>query len=365
MKIPWWSVKFSETQALAIAAAVRGRNISQGVITRELERILANRFNVEDCVCVSSGTSALIVSMIDAGVCPGSEVIVPNRTWIATAHAARILGATVKIAPVLSNIPVMDISEIERLISHRTKAIVPVFMNGRNVPGYEELKTICEQRNISLIDDAAQAIGSMDISGRQLGTRGNYGCFSLSIAKLIGSGQGGFILTNSRKKAASLRAIRTHGVESTLEPETWSGIGGNFRYTDLAASLVFEQLDDLERRVSRVRKLHDFYKSQIHDISGIEIIPINEDSGEVPVYAECLVEEREAFQNFMGVAGIETRKFYPDVALATYLGIDSQLEEKSIFHTKGIYLPSGPDLSHQDLTQVTNRIRAFFPLLRR
>lgn len=355
--IPWWTVKFSEEQAAAVSNAIRTRNISQGTLTTKLEREIAVRFNAEDCVCVSSGTSALIVSMIAAGVGPGREVIVPNRTWIATAHAAKILGADVLVANTLKDIPVMDVESALSLFSERTAAVVPVFMNGRNVPGYEKLVQEATKRGIAVIDDAAQAIGSRDAEGRQLGATGLYGCFSLSVAKLVGSGQGGFILTNDQDVSTKLRAIRTHGVESTKEPVNWAGLGGNFRYTDLAAALVFEQLDRLDERISNCIKLYRAYESGLAEIKYLRQLPVDLSRGEVPVYNEFLCDQREMLQKNLASAGIETRRFYPDIRRANYLGAAVLDALPTVFENKGIYFPSGPDLQTKDIQIVLDAIR--------
>jgi perosamine synthetase len=358
--IPWWTVDFSEQQALDLANTLRERNVSQGVVTAKLETTLKNIFSVEDCVCVSSGTSALIVSMIDAGVEAGKEVIVPNRTWIATAHAARLLGAKVVVCDTLNNAPSMNVEHLDRLINEKTAAVVPVYLNGRQVPQMEYLRELTHKHSIALIEDAAQAIGSKDTNGKQLGTSGLYGCFSLSIAKLIGSGQGGFILTNDLKVSKRLRSIRTHGVESTKEPEIWEGLGGNFRYTDLAASLVFEQIEKLEERITKCKDIYNMYLIGLSGCKEMQAIEVDINSGEVPVYVEYKVERRDEFQKYMNSVGIETRKFYPDIASALYLGKKNLDLPRSDFESKGIYLPSGPDIKIKDVEIVIQKIVDFF-----
>lgn len=358
--ISWWNTNFSEDQAMAVYGAIKDRNLSQGKVTSQLEKIIAKTFKVKDCICLSSGTSALMVSMIAAGVRPGSEVIVPNRTWISTAHAARILGAEVIVARTYEDSPIMDVSDAINQFSERTVAVVPVFMNGRQVPEYKMLVDAAKKRGIAVIDDAAQAIGALDSSGIQLGAVGSYGCFSLSVAKLVGSGQGGFILTNSDEVAKKLRSIRTHGVESTNEPDMWNYLGGNFRYNDMAASLVFEQLEELPMRVARVRGIFNKYVEEFKKISLIQPISVNIVSGETPVYCEFFVKNREQLQKYLKSHEVETRKFYPDISKANYIAASVREIEGSRFQYEGIYLPSGPGLKEEEQERVIELIKAFY-----
>lgn len=353
--IPLWTVNFTETQALNLAQTLREKHLSQGAVTAELERAIAEKFSVAECICVSSGTSALIVAMLAAGVGPGTEVIVPNRTWIATAHAALILGASVVVCDTLQNSPIMDVNKIEALITKKTRAVVPVFMNGRNIPNYRGLCDLLKSKSIEIIDDAAQAIGSKDPQGQQLGSLGNYGCFSLSVAKLVGSGQGGFILTNDDRISSTMRAIRTHGVENTKEATKWEMIGGNFRYNDLAASLVFDQINNLEERANKSLLIYETYIEGLSGVKGITPIRVDTEAGEIPVYCEFLTDNRESFQDCMSNLGIETRKFYPDIASADYLL--NQERNKTVYETSGIYLPSGPDLPIRAVHEVIEAVK--------
>lgn len=357
--IPWWTINFSEQQALNLASTLRNKNVSQGVVTAKLEQTLRDFFSVEDCICVSSGTSALIVSMIAAGVVPGKEVIVPNRTWIATAHAARLLGAKVVVCETLPNSPLLNVERVESLFNENTVAVVPVYLNGREIPQMDRLRKLLKKYSIALIEDAAQAIGSKDANGKQLGSLSLFGCFSLSTTKLIGSGQGGFILTNDLEVSNKLRSIRTHGVESTKEPEVWEGLGGNFRYTDLAASLVFEQLDILEKRIARCKEIYKMYTDGLYGCKELKPIEVNVKGGEVPVYVEYELDKRDDFQEYMTSVGVDTRKFYPDIASAKYL-VNNNIIPQTSFERKGIYLPSGPDLNFQYVEEVIKKILIYY-----
>ena len=130
-KISWWKTGFNNGEAEAIAKAILNKNISQGPIVAEMEKQLGAYLDVPYVVATTSGSMALLMSLWILGVGPGDEVIIPNRTWIATAHAAILLGAKVVLVDVEPSRPIIDANAIEKAITKNTKAIIPVHMCGR------------------------------------------------------------------------------------------------------------------------------------------------------------------------------------------------------------------------------------------
>jgi perosamine synthetase len=360
--IPIWTISFTEKQATAISNAVRDRKISQGPIVAELELALANKFNAKFCVCTSSGTSALMMAMIALNIRPGSTVVVPDRTWIATAHAAKILGANIVVCPSSDRSPVLDAPSLKKIIEQKPSAVLPVFLNGRNIPQYSELRKTAKNIGVPLIVDAAQALGSSSEDGVQIGADEQFACFSLSMSKIISSGQGGFIFTNNQDTSDRLKKIRTHGLENVLELADWSMLGGNFRYTDIAASLVLDQLDMFEDRRRKCLEIYRYYLEGLSTVGECLPLKVNVSKGELPIYIEYLVEKRDELVNFLKSKGIESRKFYPDISTAHYLfgGKRSQTETK--FAKSGLYLPSGPDLTVENVRRVVLSIKEFYHL---
>jgi perosamine synthetase len=286
------------------------------------------------------------------GIQPGDEVIVPNRTWIATAHAVHLLGAKVILVDTEEGRPIIDASLIEAKISSKTKAIIPVHMNGRSCD-MSKIKEIANKNNLFVIEDAAQAIASRNSYG-YLGTQSDVGCFSLSVAKTISTGQGGFAVTDDDVLASKIRAIRTQGVENVKEPKEWPMPGFNFRYSDIYASIGIEQLKRLPERIKYLRHIYEVYDRNLKD-SVFKIIPVDLNSGEIPVYIEYLVDNREVWIQKLFDNGIETRTFYPAINAASYLVQTNERYINSELYSKnGIYLPSGPD---QDLSSIQETIK--------
>ena len=354
--IPWWATSFTNGEAEAAARAVTERHLSQGPVTELFEQALADYLGVPHVVAVTSGTSALTLALMAHGIGPGDEVLVPNRTWVATAHSVQILGATPIFVDTETDRPVMEVSTAHRHVTSRTKAVIPVHMNGRSV-NMAATNAFAATAGLVVIEDSAQALGSLDQQGRALGTLSKAGCFSLSVAKIISTGQGGFIATHDAVTDKNLRAIRTHGVENTVEPNQWVMPGFNFRFTDILASIGLVQLGLLPERVRRQRQVYAFYEAGLEGSDSAHLIP--QRAGEVGPYIEVLTKERDQLVTFLRLRGIETRAFYPGLDAAPYWNFDGRLINSRVFGREGLYLPSGPSITDEQIERVVSGVKDF------
>jgi dTDP-4-amino-4,6-dideoxygalactose transaminase len=234
----------------------------------------------------------------------------------------------------------MNVRGLENLINKKTKVLIPVHMNGRS-SDMVAINSIAKKYNLRVVEDAAQALGSRNAIGF-LGTQSDIGCFSLSVAKTISTGQGGFCVTNDSYLASKMRAIRTHGVENVKDPESWQMMGFNFRFTDILAAIGIEQLKKIDKRIEHLRKIYLKYEKELSD-TAFKQIPVDIEAGEVPIYSEFLVSNRDYWSNELGRQGIETRLFYPSIHTAPYFQTEDTVQKNSTRFSKlGIYLPSGP-----------------------
>ncbi len=357
-KINWWQTEFTTGEAEAAAKAITEGRLSQGPIVAEFERLLANYLGVRHVVATTSGSDALLLSLWAANVLPGDEVLVPNRTWIATAHAVSLLGAIPIFVDTDVDNPVISLSDLRNKVTSRTKAVIPVHLNGRDAH-IDEVLEFGEIHGIKVIEDAAQALGSKDASGTFLGTKSLAGCFSLSVAKVISSGQGGFVASNHDDFAARLRAMRTHGIENVIEPGKWDMLGFNFRFTDVLASIALEQFKKLESRLSRLREIYNRYEVGISGLVNFRMIPLNINGGEIGPYIEILINDRESLITYLMRHGIESRKFYPDMDTANYFKATKENPNSRVFGSDGLYLPSGPSLTNDSIDFVLSTLVNF------
>ena len=209
--ISWWKIKFDNREKRSLIKAFNDRKLSQGPFTKILENKISDKLKVKYACAVTSGTSSLILGLYSLGFKPGDEIIVPNRTWVATAHAAKVLGLKVVLCDVKKNIPIIDETQISKLITKKTKAIICVHLNGRGCD-IKKIKKIIHKRNISIIEDSAQALFSKFKKNVFLGTIGDIGCFSFAMTKILPTGQGGLIVTNNRKIYNKIKLVKNHGV---------------------------------------------------------------------------------------------------------------------------------------------------------
>jgi dTDP-4-amino-4,6-dideoxygalactose transaminase len=354
--ISWWRTQFGDDEICRITESIRNENISQGPVVREFEERVGNYFGTPYVVATTSGSVALLMALMTQGIGPGDEVIVPNRTWISVAHAVALLGAKVRLVDVEAERPIMDVKQVASAINPKTKAIVPTHLNGRSA-NMGEIRRLAKSHNICVIEDAAQALGSRNADGL-LGIQSDMGCFSLSIAKIIATGQVGFVGTREKALYDKLVSLRTHGVSNVIDVN-WSALGFNFRFTDILASIGLVQFEQLADRIKKVKALYVHYQDALRGLSCVEMIPVELDSGEVPVYIEVLCRQRERLVVFLAEKGIQTRPFYPDLHHATYLGSEGEFPNSKKFSSHGLFLPCGPSQSSESIDRVIEELKNF------
>jgi perosamine synthetase len=355
-KISWWKTSFNNGEAQEITKAISNKNISQGPVVAELEKQLGKYLEVPYVVATTSGSMALLMSCWVLGIGPGDEVIVPNRTWIATAHAPILLGAKVVLVDVETDRPIIDTTLIEKAITKNTKAIIPVHMCGRSAD-MRTINQLAAKYGIAVIEDAAQALGSRNSDGL-LGTQSDLGCFSFSVAKIIATGQGGFIATKNETLYKKLIAMRTHGVGDIVNAD-WDKPGFNFRFTDILAAIGIQQLKLITSRIEKAKEIYKLYEKGLDGIDSIKLIKVDLEAGEVPVYIEALCERRSELINFLEVKGIQCRPFYPDLNKAKYLNTNIRFLNSEPYGRNAVYLPSGPEQDLNDIQRVIDEIKLF------
>lgn len=355
----WWSVDFGEVAAKAAYEAVVNRKMTMGSLTQEFEQRVGAILGVKHVVATSSGTAALTLALLEAGVGPGDEVIVPCRTWISTAHAPLLLGAKVVFADVEKDRPSIDPESVAKKITPRTRAIIPVHLNGRCAQ-LEALHDLARGKNIVIIEDACQALFSKNGKGEFLGTHSQAGCFSLSIGKAISSGQGGFVVTNDDDIAKRLVMARTHGTGDVTMAE-WVMAGGNFRYWDLPAAVGLSQLDRWQERCEQVRRVYARYREGLAKIKGIRLLPVDMEAGELPLYVECLTPRRKELVAYLASQGIQARPYYANLNTAPQFDNAQELYPNSdIFAEQCLVLPCGPDRTAEEIDRVLGALGQFF-----
>lgn len=352
----WWRTTLGDEEIRQVTDAMRNEHISQGPVTPLFETEFAKALNVPYAVATTSGTMALTMALMAVGVTKDDEVIVPNRTFIATAHAATILGAKVVLVDTLKNTPLLDVQQVERKITPKTKAIMPVHLNGRSVD-MQALAKIARAHKVAIVEDAAQAFYSRNAHGF-LGTQSDAGCFSLGMSKLISTGQGGIVVTADKTIYEKLKLIRNHGVVDVFEA-SYTMPGFNCKFTDIAASIGRVQLKRTHEKVTHVNAVYRQYEAVLGEFDFLKMIPVDLEGGEVPLWVEVLADDRPGLQAFLKERGIGTRRFLPNLNLSPHLGNKGEFPASVVFDQHGLFLPAGPAQPFENVERVIEVLRLY------
>jgi len=269
---PW----LGREEADAAAEAVASGWIAQGPRVQEFEEAFAAAIGTRHAVAVSSCTTALHLALIAAGIGPGDEVIVPSLSFIATANAARYVGAQPIFADVDLVTQNLTPKTVEPHLTGRTRAVILVDQAG--VPAdLDAIRALCDPRGVTVIEDAACAAGST-YRARPVGAGAALAAFSFHPRKLITTGEGGMLTTPDGSIAARLRRLREHGMDVSAadrhrsqQPviEHYTEVGFNFRMTDIQAAIGLVQLRKLAPMVARRRALARRYQELLAGVPGL------------------------------------------------------------------------------------------------
>ena len=358
--ISWWRTSVGEEEIAGVIRALAGEHLSQGVITAEFEAALRHELGVSFVMMTPSGSAALLMAMLAIGVGPGDEVIVPNYTWIASAQGAFLLGAKVVLADTRPDRPVLDVDDVRKRITPRTKVVIPVHLNGRAVD-MRALNELAAERGFRVVEDACQALFSRNADG-PLGSQSDIGCFSLGVTKLITTGQGGFVATRSEEIFANLRAIKMHGVVTDAEDlETYLRPGFNFKYTDIQAAIGLKQLARAVERQTAVRAIHQRYAPALAALDYLEHVGVDVTGGELPLWIEVTTPHREDLKKFLASRHIETRRVHLPLDHAPHLGKPGVFPNSQRFSREGLILPCGPSQPLGNVDKVVATLGDFRP----
>jgi dTDP-4-amino-4,6-dideoxygalactose transaminase len=278
MNVPIARTSLTEAEINSVLEPLRSGWLVQGPKVREFEEKWSSFTGAKHSIAVTSCTSALHLSLTALGIKPGDEVIVPAFTWISTANVVEHLGGKVIFCDIDINTFNLDIEELQKKISNRTRAIIPVHLFGL-AADISKICAIARSHNIWVVEDAACGFGSR-YSGQHVGTFGDAGCFSFHPRKAITTGEGGMITTNCDVLAGKLRRLRDHGAAmSDLQRHMGArpylladhpDAGYNQRMTDLQAALGAEQMNRASSIISERQRLAECYDNSFGKLDWLQ-----------------------------------------------------------------------------------------------
>lgn len=327
--------------------------------TEEFEQRISSYTGARNCIVVNNGTISLTLMAIAAGVKPGDEVLIPNYTMIATPNSIKLIGAIPVFVDVEPESLCMDLEAAKKLVTSKTKALILVNANGRYPKiGIEEFKNFCTEKNIILLEDSAQSLGSFYPNGRHQGTEGVAGSFSFSAPKIISTGQGGAVVTDDDDFAFRLRRLKDFG-RSGGGNDIHDTIGYNFKFTELQAVIGNEQMKKLDYRVVRKKEQLRKYKLLL---SGVKQVKFFEQdlACTTPWFIDVLVEERDALIDFLKQNMIGTRVMYPPINQQVAYQLSGNYPVSALVGERGLWLPSAVQLTDDQIGYICQTIKDFY-----
>jgi len=276
IKVPFFLPQITKDDKRFVNNALSSTLLTDGPKLRQFESAFAKFTGTKFAIGVSNGTSALHLALKSTGIGKGDEVIIPDMTFVATASAVLLTGATPVLADVNKEDLNISITSIQKCITNKTKAILPVHFAGK-ICDISQIKKISYSNNLAIIEDCAHALGAR-IAGKHAGSFGEVGCFSFYPTKNITTIEGGMIITNSKKIAQYVRAARNHGITKSLEQRFSHGKpwdydvmepGYNYRLDEIRSALGINQLKRIKKINLQRKKTCQYYNSKLKNVKGI------------------------------------------------------------------------------------------------
>lgn len=329
-----------------------------GKRVQDFERLLADFLHVKHAIAVNSGTAALHASILAAGIKESDEILIPSFTFVATANSVACTGAKPVFVDIEKNTYTMDPLDLENKITKKTRAIIPVHLYGHPAK-MDEIKEIANKHSIIVIEDACQSLGST-YDGKQTGTLGQMGCFSMYASKVLTSGEGGAITTDSDEFAENLRMIRNHGMVNGYDTRI---IGFNMRLPEISAAIAKTQMKKiqsmLDKRASNARKLGQLLSNKIKDKNIVLPHENQRTKYNWYLYTVALNDSRDKVKKFLNDSGIGATIYYdPPVHQTPFYSkfYNGELEITEWASKSVLSLPVHPSITEKDLDFMANKV---------
>ncbi|HDZ14739.1 hypothetical protein LCGC14_1327770 [marine sediment metagenome] len=320
----------------------------------ELEKALAKRMEVDYAQLVSSGTSALTVALISAGIGAGDEVVMPTFTFVASFESILAIGAV----PILVDVDdtlCLQPEAVEKAITSNTKAVMPVHMCG-SMADLKALKSICDKHNLILLEDACQAIGGT-FENKPLGSYGDLGCFSFDYVKTITCGEGGGIITNNERYKSNADHYSDHGhdhVGKDRGAETHPFLGYNYRISEMNAAVGLAQIKRLDEFLAIQKKNYTVLRNALKTIPEVTFRRVPEGGVESYAFLNFFlpdVETAKKAHTALGKAGVDACFYWYDNNWHYYRKWDHLINKTALGKLPQEVYDQLPDYSKSDFSK--------------
>ena len=367
-QIPFSNPDIQEIDLRVVESVIRSGWLAHGEFSKKLENLFCEYTGAKYATTVSNCTAGLHLSCLAANFGPGDEVIVPAQTHTATAHAVEYTGAKVIFTDVDRLSGNMSINELKSKITSSTKGVIPVHMAGYPCE-MEEIKKICNEFNLVLIEDCAHAIGT-NYKGEHVGNFGLTGCFSFYPTKQITTGEGGVVVSNDKDTIEKIKTLKAFGIDTPPEKRQKPGVydvqylGYNFRMTDFQAALGVGQMERYSKNVFSRRKNAQEYCKLLDSVEDISFTPFSINNS----YFLFQIILSNHIDRDKLITTLKNNNIGVSIHYATPVPLMSYYANKYGFNTydfpnavqygnKSISLPVHPKLTNSDIKYITKVIK--------
>ena len=277
MDIPIFNTYIDELAYKNVSKVLKSTFLSEGELVKKFEERLTEELNIKNPVSVNSGTSALHLALVLAGVKKGDEVIIPAQTFVATGLVVLQQGAIPVFADIDFETGNISLESIKQKISNKTKAIIVVHWGGYPCE-LDEISKLCKYHNLILIEDAAHALGAQ-YKNKSIGCISDYTCFSFQAIKHLTTGDGGLVACNSKRKSDEAIIRRWFGINRATSKQSILGerkydlslLGYKYHLNDYCAALGLANLESFKKRLAKRLQIAKYYDEELKDIPGITL----------------------------------------------------------------------------------------------
>lgn len=359
--ISWFQPNFWGNEKAYVLDSLESSWLSDGHYLNKFEKEFSKIVQTQNTITTSNGTTALYLALLAESITSNDEVIVPGYTFAAPINMILAAGGTPVYVDVDPNTWCISPLEVEKAITKKTKAIIPVHIYG-NVCDMGSILEISKANNLEIIEDVAEAFLSK-YNDQYAGTFGAFGCFSFQATKTITTGEGGAIVSNFSDKAQRARLIRNHGM--TKEKRYWHHeVGHNFRLTNMQAALGLAQLEQINSISQSKIRVNDAYRECLKDLPGIQLQKIEKEVSAiiwavaVKIDSAFFKGDRDYLVQALLAEGIETRPgFYSFDKMPIYNC--KPLKNSISISENVISLPSYPTLTNDTICYICDKLKSF------
>jgi perosamine synthetase len=355
LRYPVSQPAIGERERQLVNETIRANRLTQGPMVARFERGLAERLDVRHAIACANGTVALHLALAAMDIGPGDEVLVPDLTYVATVNAVAYTGATPVLCDIRPDSWELDLEDAARKVCDRTRAILPVHLYGQPC-NMEALELFADAHGLMILEDAAEALGATARSRERdglvpCGAAGDAGCFSFYGNKILTTGEGGAVVTDSDALATRLRHLRGQGMDPARR-YFHSAIGFNYRLTDLQAAIGVGQLEALDALLIARRLVCETYRRALAPSAlgwGLELLPASAAPWLFTIILPTRFDRAGVMRELEEVHRIETRPtFVPLHRLPMYGRPDAQFPIACAIGDRGLSLPTYPQMTPAD-----------------